>query len=66
MKIHNPETLRKFMEKHSLTVRQVAETLGYTYREDSRNCETVRRMLNGDYNWEQKGLWVSEKLNGIR
>jgi len=66
MKIHNAASLRKFMTKNKLTVRQVAETLGYTYREESRNCETVRRMLNGDYNWEQKGLWVSEKLNGIR
>lgn len=65
MKINSPATLRKFMKAHSLTVRQVAETLGYKYREDSRNCETVRRMLNGDYNWEQKGLWVSEKLKKL-
>jgi len=65
VKIHNAVSLRKFMTKNKLTVRQVAETLGYTYREDSRNCETVRRMLNGEYNWERNGLWVTDKLNKI-
>jgi len=63
MKIHNPETLRKFMAKHKLTMVQVAKILGYSFDESRHWSMTVHRMKRDEYNWETNGAWVSEKLN---
>lgn len=59
--IKDSAALRKFIDKHQLTHRQIGETLGYAVRPDG-TCWTVCDMLAGEYNWAKNGLWVNDKL----